>query len=173
MRRRHPALHRRPQRRTRASHRLLNEHDIRVVRCASSTLYLLVDRDTSRGDDALTHLDYIRFAGEPPKIERLTRTHREGTTPTPLRQYGVASPRDVAASYDLAYHRPGEHDIAPVGRPDPTTGINRLDTELHDVEAGGVQRDLHLGCGLLQRHPREHILHNHRRGPPAPPAPHR
>lgn len=103
------------------AHRMLTQYDIRVVHCASSTLYLLVDWENARGGDALARLDYVLFGGEPLKSERLTRfARRPGTTVTLLHQYGVAECTDVATSYDLAHYRPGEHDIAPVGLP-PTT----------------------------------------------------
>ncbi|MFG2312761.1 amino acid adenylation domain-containing protein [Streptomyces sp. NPDC048566] len=119
------------------TYRTLDRHDIRVVHCASSTLYLLVDWENARGGDALARLDYILFGGEPLKTERVTRwARREGNTCTLLHQYGVAECTDVATSYDLAHYRPGEHDIAPVGRPAHNTDIHLLDDRLREVAAG-------------------------------------
>ncbi|MFF4188231.1 amino acid adenylation domain-containing protein [Streptomyces sp. NPDC001691] len=119
------------------AYRMLSEHDIRVVHCASSTLYLLVDWETARGGDALARLDYVLFGGEALKVERLTNwARREGNTCTLLHQYGVAECTDVATSYDLADYRPGEHDIAPVGRPAYNTDIHLLDEELNEVGPG-------------------------------------
>ncbi|MFD9004259.1 amino acid adenylation domain-containing protein [Streptomyces sp. NPDC059582] len=119
------------------AYRMLSEHDIRVVHCASSTLYLLVDWENARGGDALTQLDYVLFGGEPLKTERLTGwARREGNTCTLLHQYGVAECTDVATSYDLAAYRPGEQDIAPVGRPAYNTDIHLLDEQLRAVGAG-------------------------------------
>ncbi|MFD6490297.1 amino acid adenylation domain-containing protein [Streptomyces sp. NPDC060188] len=119
------------------AHRMLTQYDIRVVHCASSTLYLLVDWEDARGGDALARLDYVLFGGEPLKTERLTRfARRPGTTCTLLHQYGVAECTDVATSYDLARYRPGEHDIAPVGRPAHNTAIHLLDADLREVQAG-------------------------------------
>ncbi|MEV8320777.1 amino acid adenylation domain-containing protein [Streptomyces sp. NPDC059900] len=119
------------------AYRMLKEHDIRVVHCASSTLYLLIDWETARGGDALTKLDYVLFGGEALKVERLTNwARREGNTCTLLHQYGVAECTDVATSYDLAGYRPGEHEVAPVGRPAYNTDIHLLDEDLREVGAG-------------------------------------
>lgn len=119
------------------AYRMLKEHDIRVVHCASSTLYLLIDWETARGGDALTKLDYVLFGGEALKVERLTNwARRAGNTCTLLHQYGVAECTDVATSYDLAGYRPGEHEVAPVGRPAYNTDIHLLDEELREVGAG-------------------------------------
>ncbi|MEV1085168.1 amino acid adenylation domain-containing protein [Streptomyces sp. NPDC050211] len=116
------------------AYRTLTEHDIRVVHCASSTLYLLVDWERARGGDALARLDYVLFGGEALKAERLTDwARREGNTCTLLHQYGVAECTDVATSYDLAGYRPGEHDIPPVGRPAYNTDIHLLDEQLRPV----------------------------------------
>lgn len=117
--------------------RMLTQHEIRTVHCASSTLYLLVDWETARGGDALTRLDYVLFGGEPLHVERIADwARREGNTCTLLHQYGVAECTDVATSYDLADCRPGEHDIAPVGRPVYNTEIHILDERLRGVGAG-------------------------------------
>ncbi|WP_409055229.1 amino acid adenylation domain-containing protein [Streptomyces sp. SYP-A7185] len=119
------------------AHRMLARHDIRVVHCASSTLYLLVDWETARGGDALAGLDYVLFGGEPLRVERLADwARRADTTCTLLHQYGVAECTDVATSYDLAGHRPGTHDIAPVGTPAYNTDIHLLDEQMRGVGAG-------------------------------------
>ncbi len=119
------------------AYRMLTEHGIRTVHCAASTLYLLVDWETARGGTALAGLDYVLFGGEPLKVERiLDWARREGNTCTLLHQYGVAECTDVATSYDLAGYRPGEHEIAPVGRPAHNTGIHLLDEELRAVAPG-------------------------------------
>lgn len=119
------------------AYRMLTQHEIRTVHCASSTLYLLVDWETARGGDALTRLDYVLFGGEPLHVERIADwARREGNTCTLLHQYGVAECTDVASSYDLAGCRPGEHDIAPVGRPVYNTEIHILDERMRGVGAG-------------------------------------
>jgi acyl-coenzyme A synthetase/AMP-(fatty) acid ligase len=119
------------------AYRLLTEHDIRTVHCASSTLYLLVDWETARGGDALTQLDYVLFGGEPLKYERIADwASREGNYCTLLHQYGVAECTDVATSYDLAGHRPREQDVAPVGKPAYNTDILLLDEDLRGVAPG-------------------------------------
>ncbi|HEU5472372.1 MAG TPA: amino acid adenylation domain-containing protein [Actinophytocola sp.] len=119
------------------AYRMLTEHEIRTVHCASSTLYLLVDWETARGGDALTRLDYVLFGGEPLKVERIVDwARRAGNTCTLLHQYGVAECADVASSYDLAEYRPGEHDIAPVGRPAYNNDIHLLDENLRGVGPG-------------------------------------
>ncbi|MER5506835.1 amino acid adenylation domain-containing protein [Streptomyces sp. NPDC002766] len=119
------------------AYRMLNQHDIRVVNCASSTLYVLVDWETARGGDALTRLDYMLFGGEPLHAERLLNwARREGNTCTLLHQYGVAECTDVATSFDLADYRPGHHDIPPVGRPAHNTDIHLLDERMREVAAG-------------------------------------
>ncbi|EPH46593.1 amino acid adenylation domain-containing protein [Streptomyces aurantiacus] len=119
------------------AYRMLGEHDIRVVHCASSTLYLLVDWESARGGKALAGLDYVLIGGEPLKAERLTDwARREGTTCTVLHQYGVAECTDVATSFDFAGYRPGEHDIAPVGKPAYNTEIHLLDEQLRGVGPG-------------------------------------
>ncbi|NBM14298.1 amino acid adenylation domain-containing protein [Streptomyces sp. GC420] len=119
------------------AYRMLTQHEIRVVHCASSTLYVLVDWETARGGDALTRLDYMLFGGEPLHVERLLDwARREGNTCTLLHQYGVAECTDVATSFDLADYRPGDHDIAPVGRPAHNTDIHLLDERMRGVAAG-------------------------------------
>ncbi|MET7297327.1 amino acid adenylation domain-containing protein [Embleya sp. NPDC005575] len=119
------------------AYRMLSRHGIRTVHCASSTLYLLVDWETARGGEALTRLDYVLFGGEPLHIERIADwARREGNTCTLLHQYGVAECTDVASSYDLAGYRPGEHDIAPVGRPAYNTDLHLLDERMRGVGAG-------------------------------------
>ncbi|MEU3313834.1 amino acid adenylation domain-containing protein [Streptomyces sp. NPDC006662] len=119
------------------AYRMLGEHDIRTVHCASSTLYLLVDWETARGGDTLTRLDHVLFGGEPLKPERLLHwARREGNTCTLLHQYGVAECTDVATSFDLAGYRPGVHEVAPVGRPAHNTTVHLLDEELRGVAAG-------------------------------------
>ncbi|MEU0600937.1 amino acid adenylation domain-containing protein [Streptomyces sp. NPDC006393] len=131
------------------AYRILTEHDIRVVHCASSTLYLLVDWETARGGDALTRLDYVLFGGEPLKTERLAQwARREGNTCTLLHQYGVAECTDVATSYDLAGYWRGDHDIAPVGRPAYNTGIHVLDERLRGVGAGEYGEICISGAGV-------------------------
>ncbi|MET9497728.1 amino acid adenylation domain-containing protein [Streptomyces sp. NPDC006552] len=119
------------------AYRALREDGIRVVHCASSTLYLLVDWETARGGDALTRLDYVLFGGEPLKPERLTGwARRPGNTCTLLHQYGVAECTDVATSYDLAAYRPDVQDVVPVGRPAYNTDIHLLDARMRGVAAG-------------------------------------
>ncbi|PWI09281.1 peptide synthetase [Streptomyces sp. NWU339] len=140
------------------AYRILTEHEIRVVHCASSTLYLLVDWETARGGDALARLDYVLFGGEALKVERLTDwARREGNTCTLLHQYGVAECTDVATSYDLADYRPGEHDIPPVGKPAYNTEIHLLDEDLRGV-APGEQGEIciagaSVGAGYLNAGP--------------------
>ncbi|GIF04585.1 amino acid adenylation domain-containing protein [Actinoplanes siamensis] len=119
------------------AYRLLGEHDIRVVHCASSTLYVLVDWEVAAGGDTLSRLDYVLFGGEPLHVERvLDWARREGNTCTLLHQYGVAECADVATSFDLAGYRRGEHDVAPVGRPGYNTDIHLVDEELRGVRTG-------------------------------------
>jgi D-alanine--poly(phosphoribitol) ligase subunit 1 len=119
------------------AYRVLSQHEIRTVHCASSTLYLLVDWETARGGEALTRLDYVLFGGEPLHLERIAGwARREGNTCTLLHQYGVAECTDVASSYDLAGCRSGEHDIAPVGRPVHNTEIHILDERMRGVGLG-------------------------------------
>ena len=119
------------------AYRLLTENDIRVVHCASSTLYVLVDWETAAGGDALSRLDYMLFGGEPLHVDRvLDWARRPGNTCTLLHQYGVAECADVATSYDLAGYRRAEHDVAPVGRPGYNTDIHLLDEELRGVRTG-------------------------------------
>ena len=131
------------------AYRVLREHDIRVVHCASSTLYVLIDWESARGGDALTRLDYVLFGGEALKPERLTDwMRREGNTCTLLHQYGVAECTDVATSFDLAGYRTGEHDIAPVGRPAYNTDIHLLDERLCGVEAGEEGEICIAGVGV-------------------------
>lgn len=140
------------------AYRILNDHEIRVVHCASSTLYLLIDWETARGGDALTRLDYVLFGGEALKVQRLTDwMRREGNTCTLLHQYGVAECTDVATSYDLADYRPGEHDIPPVGKPAYNTDIHLLDEDLRGV-APGEQGEIciagsSVGAGYLNNGP--------------------
>ncbi|MDG9723706.1 MULTISPECIES: amino acid adenylation domain-containing protein [unclassified Streptomyces] len=131
------------------AYRVLTEHDIRVVHCASSTLYVLVDWETARGGDALTRLDHILFGGEALKAERLTDwARREGNTCTLLHQYGVAECTDVATSYDLAGHRPGGQDVPPVGRPAYNTDIHLLDEDLRHVAPGERGEICIAGAGV-------------------------
>ncbi|MCM2393744.1 non-ribosomal peptide synthetase [Streptomyces albipurpureus] len=119
------------------AYRMVAEHGIRTVHCASSTLYLLVDWETARGGEALTRLDYVLFGGEPLHVERIADwARREGNTCTLLHQYGVAECTDVASSYDLAGYWPGEHDIVPVGSPVYNTEIHILDEQARGVGAG-------------------------------------
>lgn len=119
------------------TYRTLSQHEIRTVHCASSTLYQLVDWETARGGTALTRLDYVLFGGEPLHVERIAGwAGREGNRCTLLHQYGVAECTDVASSYDLAGYRPGEHDIAPVGRPVHNTEIHVLDERMRGVGPG-------------------------------------
>lgn len=139
------------------AYRMLTEHDVRVIHCASSTLYLLVDWETARGADALTRLDYMLFGGEPLKYERIAEwARREGNTCTLLHQYGVAECTDVATSYDLAGHRLGGQ-VAPVGRPAYNTDIHLLDARLRGV-APGEQGEIciagsSVGAGYLNTGP--------------------
>ncbi|MFD8733537.1 amino acid adenylation domain-containing protein [Streptomyces sp. NPDC059618] len=131
------------------AYRALREHDIRVVHCASSTLYVLIDWEKARGGDALTRLDYILFGGEALKPERLTEwMRRENNTCTLLHQYGVAECTDVATSFDLAGYRAGDHDIAPVGRPAYNTDIHLLDENLRGVAAGEDGEICIAGAGV-------------------------
>jgi amino acid adenylation domain-containing protein len=119
------------------AYRMLKEHDIRIVHCASSTLYVLVDWETAVGGDALSRLDYVLFGGEPLHPERLLDwARRPGNSCTLLHQYGVAECADVATSYDLAGYHSAEHDVAPVGRPGYNTDIYVLDEEQRAVPAG-------------------------------------
>ncbi|MEG3632739.1 amino acid adenylation domain-containing protein [Micromonospora palythoicola] len=119
------------------AYRMLSEHDIRTVNCASSTLYVLVDWEVASGGDALTRLDYVLFGGEPLHVERVLEWARaEGNTCTLLHQYGVAECADVATSYDLADYRSDEHDVAPVGRPGYNTDIHILDEQLRGIPTG-------------------------------------
>ena len=131
------------------AYRMLNEHDIRVMHCASSTLYVLVDWETARGGDALTRLDHILFGGEALKAERLTDwARREGNTCTLLHQYGVAECTDVATSYDLAGHDPAAQDVPPVGRPAHNTDIHLLDADLRHVAPGEQGEICIAGAGV-------------------------
>ncbi|GAA1985312.1 amino acid adenylation domain-containing protein [Catenulispora subtropica] len=131
------------------AYRLLSQHDIRVVHCASSTLYLLVDWETARGGQALAGLDYVLFGGEPLHVERLADwMRRDGDTCTLLHQYGVAECTDVATSFDLAGHRPGEHDIPRVGKPAYNTEIHIVDEQMRGVEPGAYGEVCISGAGV-------------------------
>ncbi|MFI1411255.1 amino acid adenylation domain-containing protein [Streptomyces sp. NPDC020707] len=131
------------------AYRMLTQHGIRILHCASSTLYLMVDWETARGGQALAGLDHILFGGEPLRVERiLDWARREGNTCTLLHQYGVAECTDVASSYDLAGYRPGEHDIAPVGRPAHNTDIHLLDERTRGVAAGEYGEIYISGAGV-------------------------
>ncbi|MFF1716501.1 amino acid adenylation domain-containing protein [Streptomyces sp. NPDC058268] len=131
------------------AYRMLAEHPIRTVHCASSTLYLLVDWETARGGAHLAGLDYVLFGGEPLKFERIEAwARREGNTCTLLHQYGVAECTDVATSYDLVAHRPGDQDIAPVGRPAYNTGIHLLDERQRGLGAGESGEICISGAGV-------------------------
>ncbi|WP_354671027.1 amino acid adenylation domain-containing protein [Streptomyces sp. MA15] len=131
------------------AYRVLTEHDIRVVHCASSTLYVLVDWETARGGDALTRLDYVLFGGEALKAERLTDwARREGNSCTLLHQYGVAECTDVATSYDLAGHDPGRPDAPSVGRPAYNTDIHLVDENLRHVAPGEQGEICIAGAGV-------------------------
>ncbi|QDY80084.1 amino acid adenylation domain-containing protein [Streptomyces qinzhouensis] len=128
---------------------MLTRHAIRTVHCASSTLYLLVEWETARGGTALTELDYLLFGGEPLHVERIADwARREGNTCTLLHQYGVAECTDVATSFDLAGYRPGEHDIAPVGRPAHNTAIHILDEGMRGVGPGEYGEICISGAGV-------------------------
>ncbi len=119
------------------AYRLLSENGIRVVHCASSTLYVLVDWEVASGGDALSKLDYMLFGGEPLHVDRvLDWARREGNTCTLLHQYGVAECADVATSFNLAGYRRAVHDVAPVGRPGYNTDIHLVDEELRGVRIG-------------------------------------
>jgi non-ribosomal peptide synthetase component F len=136
------------------AYRMLDRHQIRVVHCASSTLYVLVDWETARGGQALAGLDYVLFGGEPLHVERVADwARREGNTCTLLHQYGVAECTDVATSFDLAGHRPGEHDIPRVGKPAYNTEIHILDEQLRGVGPGEYGEvcisGLSVGAGYL------------------------
>ncbi|MEU9343312.1 amino acid adenylation domain-containing protein [Streptomyces sp. NPDC048278] len=131
------------------AYRMLTEHGIRIVHCASSTLYLLVDWETARGGDALARLDHVLFGGEPLHAERIADwARREGNTCTLLHQYGVAECTDVATSYDLAGHWSAGHDIAPVGRPLFNTDIHILDERMRSVGAGEYGEICISGTGV-------------------------
>lgn len=134
---------------TAMAYRLLDEHEIRTVHCASSTLYLLVDWETARGGEALTRLDYVLFGGERLHVERIAEwARREGNSCTLLHQYGVAECTDVASSYDLADYWPGEHDIVPVGRPVCNTEIHILDQRMRGVGVGEYGEICISGTGV-------------------------
>ncbi|HEY3869740.1 MAG TPA: amino acid adenylation domain-containing protein [Actinocrinis sp.] len=119
------------------AYRMLTQNPIRIVHCASSTLYLLVDWETARRGEALAKLDYVLFGGEPLHAERLAQwAQREGNVCTLLHQYGVAECTDVATSYDLADYWSGAHDRVPVGKPAYNTDIHIVDEQLRDVGPG-------------------------------------
>ncbi|SEF52601.1 amino acid adenylation domain-containing protein [Actinacidiphila yanglinensis] len=131
------------------AYRMLTRHDIRVVHCASSTLYLLVDWETARRGSELTTLDYVLFGGEPLHFERIADwARRPGNTCTLLHQYGVAECTDVATSYDLAGHRPAGDDIAPVGTPAYNTEIHLLDEGMRGVGVGEYGQVFICGTGV-------------------------
>ncbi|MFE0427181.1 amino acid adenylation domain-containing protein, partial [Streptomyces sp. NPDC058953] len=131
------------------AHRLLDRYGVRVVHCASSTLYLLVEWETARGGDALARLDHILFGGEPLRPERIVDwARRDDTTCTLLHQYGVAECTDVATSYDLSGYRPGEHDIPPVGTPAHNTGVHVVDERLRGVGPGEYGEICISGTGV-------------------------
>ena len=131
------------------AYRALREHDIRVVHCASSTLYVLVDWELARGGDALAKLDYVLFGGEALKSERLEEwARRPGHACTLLHQYGVAECTDVATSYDLSRHWRSGGDIAPVGTPAYNTDIHLLDARLRPVGPGQDGEICIAGAGV-------------------------
>ncbi|MEY9928575.1 D-alanine--poly(phosphoribitol) ligase subunit 1 [Catenulispora sp. GP43] len=130
-------------------YRLLAEHRIRTVHCATSTLYLLVDWESACGGEALGRLDYVLFGGEPLHVERLQEwARRRGTTCTLPHQYGVAECTDVATSYDLAGFRPAGHENAPVGRPAYNTEIHILDERADGVAPGEYGEICISGIGV-------------------------
>lgn len=119
------------------AYRVLSDHEIRTVHCASSTLYLLVDWEIACGGTALSRLDHVLFGGEPLKYDRIAEwARREGNTCTLLHQYGVAECTDVATSYDLAGYRPDEQDVPPVGRPAFNTAVHLVDDRMRGVGPG-------------------------------------
>ncbi|GAA2704292.1 amino acid adenylation domain-containing protein [Actinoplanes palleronii] len=131
------------------AYRMLGEHDIRVVHCASSTLYVLVDWETARGGEVLSRLDYLLFGGEPLRVERIAEwARRPATTCTLLHQYGVAECTDVASSYRLADYWPSAPGNAPVGRPAYNTDLHLLDEQLRGVPVGEHGEICIAGAGV-------------------------
>ncbi len=131
------------------AYRLLGQRGVRVVHCASSTLYLLVDWETARGGDTLAGLDHVLFGGEALHPERVADwARREGNRCTLLHQYGVAECTDVATSYDLAGYWRGGHDVAPVGRPAYNTEIRVLDERMREVGPGESGEICICGTGV-------------------------
>lgn len=138
------------------AYRMLTQYEIRVVNCASSTLYLLVDWETARGGDALTRLDYMLFGGEPLQVERLTGWARREETParfcTSTASPSARTSRRRTISPTTGPGNTTSHRSA--GR--PTTPTSTSSTSGCAVSGRGVRGDLHLRdqrrSGLSGRH---------------------
>lgn len=119
------------------TYRLIGELGVRTLHCAPSTFYLLVERETAKGTDALTKVHYMFIGGEPLSPGRVAEwATQEGNTCVLLHQYGVAECTDVASSHVMTDYPAYIKGVVPVGRPVYNTAIHLLDEELRKVADG-------------------------------------
>ncbi|MFD9210629.1 amino acid adenylation domain-containing protein [Streptomyces sioyaensis] len=140
------------------AYRLIGELGVRTLHCAPSTLYLLVDRETDKGTDALTGLHYVFIGGEPMSAARVADwATREGNGCVLLHQYGVAECTDVAASHRMVDYPGYANSRMPVGAPVYNTEIRILDESLTEVAPGEVGEicisGISVGAGYLNADP--------------------
>jgi D-alanine--poly(phosphoribitol) ligase subunit 1 len=129
--------------------RFVAEHRVRTVHLAPSTLYLLVDRETATGGDALAGLGHLFIGGEPINASRLA-----GWATKPdngcllLNQYGTAECSDIVTSYRLRDWARHTETPPPVGRPIQNNAVHLLDERLAPVGPGAVGEVCISGLGV-------------------------
>jgi amino acid adenylation domain-containing protein len=140
------------------AHRFVGQHRVRTLHLAPSTLYLLVERETRVGGDALKGLDRVFIGGEPMNAGRVVDwATAPGNGCLLLHQYGVAECTDVASSHPMRDWDVYAGAPLPAGRPVYNTAIHLLDDGQRPVPDGEVGEicvsGLSVGAGYLNPGP--------------------
>lgn len=121
------------------------DNKVRVLHCAPSTLYLLVETEFRE----IQSLDYVFIGGESLNPDRVAAwIGRENNHCTLLHQYGVAECTDVATSYRIQDIRKYQGSSVPVGKPIRGLSIKILDDSLSPAPYGLTGEICIAGIGV-------------------------
>lgn len=121
------------------AYRLIEEHGVRQLHCAPSTLYVLIEHEQALGGDAMTKVGHVFIGGEPLTVSRVEEwATRPGNSCVLLHQYGVAECTDVASSHALTDYDRYHGAATPAGPPVYNTEIHLLDAGMNPVPDGEI-----------------------------------
>lgn len=119
--------------------RMIQQHGVRSLHCAPSTLYMLIESASFSEDNPLVSIRQVFVGGEPLSPRRVLHwVEADGAGCTLVNVYGVAECTDVATFYALHDYDRYAAEGCPIGKPIANTRIYLVDGTNSDADEGEI-----------------------------------